>query len=154
MKRRDFIAGTSLLMGAAFVRDSVGAPAGDDESVKQFIRDYYSVYFMGRDKKKYRAMLTDDYLLLENGELMDADADIAAMPAADSDLKRTDNFDFRQVKISRNIAYAVYFLKSQTNDSKNGRRDREWLESAILRRSGSGWKIALLHSTRIEKAAA
>lgn len=119
--------------------------------MKQLVRDCYSEYFVIRDKKKYRELLTDDYLLLENGELIDADADIAAMPAAGSDLKRSDNFDFRSVKINERIAYAVYFLKSQIDDSKNGNRELKWLESAIMRRSGGGWKIALLHSTRIVK---
>ncbi len=49
------------------------------------------------------------------------------------------------------MAYAVYFLKAEITDKANGFRIKEWLESAILRKSGEGWKIALLHSTRIAK---
>jgi hypothetical protein len=34
---------------------------------------------------------------------------------------------------------------------QKGTRNREWLESTILRRTGTGWRMALLHSTRITK---
>lgn len=55
------------------------------------------------------------------------------------------------MKVQGNIAYLVYFLKSEITDKKDGTRNREWLESAILRRSVKGWRMALLHSTRIIK---
>jgi ketosteroid isomerase-like protein len=76
------------------------------------------------------------------------------MPAPQSAYKRTDAFDFRSVKVHGHTAYAVYFLKSEITDKNNGSRNREWLESAILRRSGAGWRIALLHSTKIVKPGA
>jgi ketosteroid isomerase-like protein len=90
-------------------------------------------------------------LLLENGELLDIEGDIALMPSPESGYKRTDAFDFRSVKVHGDTAYAVYFLKSEITDKKNGNRHRQWLESAILRRGGNGWRMALLHSTRIVK---
>lgn len=128
--------------------------AGDnEEAVKQAVKNYYDLYFVKMDKSEYRSILTKDYLLLENGEILDTEGDIAAMPTPESGYKRTDSFDFRLVKIEGDIAYAVYFLKSEITDKANGIRNKEWLESMILRRSGEGWKIALLHSTRIAEPA-
>jgi ketosteroid isomerase-like protein len=72
------------------------------------------------------------------------------MAGRESDYRRTDAFDFRSAKVHGDTAYVVYFLKSEITD-KNETRHREWLESAILRRSGTGWRMALLHSTRIMK---
>jgi ketosteroid isomerase-like protein len=149
MKRREFIAGRGMLLGATCA-PSVWA-ADDSAAVKQIVQDVYSVFYRDRDKKKYRLLLTEDYLLLEKGEILDVEDDIALMPAPGSDYKRTDAFGFRSVKIDGDAAYAVYFLKSEITDKKNGTRNAEWLESAILRRSGSGWRMALLHSTRIVK---
>ncbi|HEV8482044.1 MAG TPA: nuclear transport factor 2 family protein [Blastocatellia bacterium] len=149
MKRREFIAGTGVLIGATCA-PSVSA-ADDAAAVKQAVNDCYSVFYVSLDKQKYRSLLTEDYLLLEHGELLDVEGDIALMPAPDSGYKRTDAFDFRSVKVHGDTAYAVYFLKSKITD-KNGTHNGEWLESAILRRSGTGWRIALLHSTRIVKA--
>jgi Domain of unknown function (DUF4440) len=126
--------------------------AGDNEdAVKQAVKNYYYLYFVKMDTSEYRSILTKDYLLLENGEIFGTEGDIAAMPDKDSGYERTDSFDFRLVKIEGGIAYTVYFLKSKITDKVNGTHNKEWLESAILRRSGEGWKIALLHSTRITK---
>jgi ketosteroid isomerase-like protein len=126
--------------------------AGDDEeAVKQAVKNYYYLYFVKMDKDAYRSILTEDYLILENGELLNAEGDIALMPEPDSGYDRTDTFDFRYVKIEGDIAYAVYFLKAEIKDKTNGTINKEWFESTILRRSGDGWKIALLHSTRITK---
>ena len=123
----------------------------NEEAVKQAIKNYYYLYFVKMDKDAYRSILTDDYQFLENGELFDADGDIAAMPNPDSDYKRTDTFDFRYIKIEGDVAYAVYFLKAEIIEKSKSLIHKEWLESTILRRSGEGWKIALLHSTRITK---
>ncbi len=78
--------------------------AGDnEEAVKQEIKNYYDLYFVKMDKIAYRALLTEDYLLLENGEIIDTESDIAAMPDPDSGYKRTDSFGFRLVKKLREI---------------------------------------------------
>lgn len=146
MKRRDFIAGAGILVAAASVP---GQSAADDEAaLKKAIADVYSAFSKDPDKQKYRSLLTDDYLLLEQGELLDVEGDLALMPGPDSGYKRTDTFDFRSVKVHGDIGYLVYFLKSQIAD-KDGTRNREWLESAIFRKSGTRWLMALLHSTRI-----
>lgn len=151
MERREFLAGTGMLIATAYVP----TVATDDETaVKQAIKDVYSIFSVSLDKQKYRALLTDDYLLLENGELLDIEGDIALMPAPDSGYMRTDSFDFRSIKVHGDTAYVVYFLTSEITDKKNGTRNRRWLESAIFRRMGNGWRMALLHSTRIVKPTA
>jgi len=70
----------------------------NEEAVKQAIKNYYDLYFVKMDKIAYRALLTEDYLLLENGEIIDTEGDIAAMPDPDSGYKSTDSFGFRLVK--------------------------------------------------------
>jgi len=149
MKRRDFIAVSGIVAAVACVPDVFAAD--DATSVKQFIEDWYSTFYIKQDKEKYRAMLTEDYLLLENGEIFDAEGDIALMPRPEDEYKRTDVFDFRSVKIQRDLAYAIYFLKTDINDKAKGKRHVEFLESAILRRNGNHWRVALLHSTRLAK---
>ncbi len=110
MNRRDFLGATGFAVAGACT--SLGASRDEDPAIKRAVEDYYAAY-RGLDKAKYRACLTDDYLLLENGAL---------------------------------LAYAVYFLASEITDQQ-GRRQRRWLESMILRRSSAGWRTALLHST-------
>ena len=149
MERRELIALAGALLVDGCVRR---VPAPDDPSaVKRSVADFYAAY-SGFDKEKYRALLTEDYLLLEDGELLDIDGDIAGMPSPETHPRRKDVFDFRSVKIQGDFAYAAYFLSSDISDDK-GTRTRQWLESAILRRSGRGWRMALLHSTKVSKPA-
>lgn len=101
------------------------------------------------DRDYYRSFMTDDYLLLENGDLLDIEGDMALLGALAQDHVRTDRFDFRYIHVDGDDAYAVYFLESDMNDSKHGPRSRRWLESAIFRRENNQWRAAVLHSTRI-----
>jgi len=124
----------------------------DAASLKSLVEDYYGVYYRERDKQKYRALLTDDYLLLENGEIMTADADIALMPNAEQNYRRTDKFDFRFLKVAGDVAYVVYFLTSDIQERQKPDRHAQWLESIILRRAEGRWRVGILHSTRIADA--
>ena len=120
----------------------------NEEAVREAIRENYAAY-SGFDEVRYRATTTDDYLLLEQGELFDREGDVASMAKPGTGFRRTDHFRFDTVKIIGDFAYAVYTLQSDIYDDTRGARSREWLESAILRREDSRWKMALLHSTRI-----
>ena len=95
--------------------------------------------------------MTEGYLLLEKGEILDAEGDMALMPAPGDDYKRTHAFDFRRVNVQDDTAYVVYVVKSEITNKKKESQNGvwQWLESAILRRSGKRWRIALIHSTQI-----
>jgi ketosteroid isomerase-like protein len=147
MNRRDFIGAAGSVMAGAYALPS--ASQDQAAAIRRAVEGYYAAY-RGLDKAKYRACLTGDYVLLENGELLDADGDLAVMASPGSGYQRTDAFDFRSVKVQADVAYAVYFLTSDIKDQQ-GDRHREWLESMILRRSGAAWRTALLHSTRVTK---
>ncbi|HSQ28567.1 MAG TPA: DUF4440 domain-containing protein [Gemmatimonadaceae bacterium] len=147
MNRRAFVAEGSALLGSAMV---MPAAAPDDEAaVKRLVAEYYDVFYRGRDEHKYRTLLTADYLLLEKGQIMDAASDIASMPAPGNSYRRTDAFAFRSVKVHGDMAYAVYFLTSSISEHGDKAREVKWLESLIARRGASGWRVALLHSTRV-----
>lgn len=121
----------------------------DSAAIRQVIVDAYHAAFVAQDPASYRALLTDDYLLLEHGELLDIAGDLALIPKPDAGYRRTDKFEFHQVRVEGDAAWAVYTLRSDMTDKKNGPRHRDYLESAVLRRVSGQWRIALLHSTKI-----
>lgn len=88
-------------------------------------------------------------MLLEHGERMTVEDDLRMMPKPGS--QRSNVFDFRAVEVVGDVAYAHWFLESRMTDEKGVRSERRWLESGVLRRSKRVWKIALVHSTRIDK---
>ena len=152
MKRREFIGATAM---ATAIAATLSPEAQADDAVPEFKRivvDYYKVYYTDLDRTKYRSMLTDDYVLLENGEIISLEKDISLIPTPQDEYQRKDTFDFRSVKIQKDVAYLVYFLKSDIKDKQDGARQREYLESMILRRDrGRTWRVALLHSTKLSK---
>src|SRR5215467_4604551 len=134
IKRRGFIVTAATVIRATLAPEVLAA---DDVSIlKRIVADYYKVYYLDLDKKKYRSMLTDDYVLLEDGEIMSLEKDVSLMPTPQDDYQRKDSFDFRLVKVQGDLAYLVYVLKSDIKDKKDGARQREYLESMILKRAG------------------
>jgi ketosteroid isomerase-like protein len=137
---------TASLVLAALL--AAPALANDKAAVEAAIRESYAAY-SSFDEARYRSTTTDDFLLLEHGELIDREGDVAMMARPGTGFRRADHFDFDAVRIAGDTAYAVYTLESEIHDDVRGTRDREWLESAILRREEGRWKMALLHSTRV-----
>jgi len=136
-----FLAITTLLMPCV-------AAASDEEAVKKMMVDWYAAFASDTPEAEYRQFLTDEYVLLENGELMGIEGDIAMMKNRAPGFQRKDRFDFKSVTLHGDIAYAVYFLESDIDDDKM-KRQRRWLESTVLRRIDGRWRAALLHSTKI-----
>ncbi len=146
MERRTFLGATACL--AVLPTAARAAKPGQEAEIRQRIIDWYRE-FSGSDRTTYRTFMTDDYLLLEKGELLDIDGDLAMFDSRPADRQRSDAFDFRRIRIDGDQAYAVYFLQSQIHDSKQGAQSPKWLESAVLRRVKGEWRVALLHSSRI-----
>jgi len=154
MERRTFLSAVAAGLAAVPIASHAAAPA-DETAVKQRIIDWYGAFANPRvDRDYYRSFMTRDYLLLENGDLLDLAGDLAMLNGLQPDHQRSDTFDFRQVRIEGDVAYLVYFLNSEMRDSKNGPRSRRYLESAIMRRTNAQWRVAVLHSTKINPPAA
>jgi ketosteroid isomerase-like protein len=158
MERRTFLAAAAA---AATVVPTMSAaapavtPGSDQDAIRKRLIDWYRAFANPRvDRVYYRSFVTDDYLLLENGELLDAAGDEALLDTAAEDQVRSDSFDFRKLRVDGDHGYAVYFLNSELNDPTNGERRLRFLESAVMRRVGGIWRVAVLHSTRIVPTAA
>jgi ketosteroid isomerase-like protein len=153
MNRKEFLTCAGMMAGSALLPAGLRAATADEaEGIREFVRAVYRAYSVTRDPVAYRALLADGYLLLEHGEIMTAEQDVAAMPKPGSDYQRSDSFEFHQVKTSGDVAWAVYTLRSDMQDAAKGARHRDYLENIILRRTGNSWQVALLHSTRLEPA--
>ena len=153
MKRKEFIKASALLIGAAALPGNAHAAEDNAVVLQQIVADYYRLYFVDVDQDKYRALLDDDYLLLEGGEIQDIEKDISFMPKPEDEYHREDAFTFKSLKVHGDTAYIVYILNSDIRTKKEGAKKLAWLESMIFRRgSGDRWRIALLHSTKSTKA--
>ena len=120
----------------------------DSSKIVQLLKEDYKT-LASWDIEKHKDFCTDDYILIENGEIwnMEKEAD-NYKKNVHRVLGRKDYFDFNFVRIFGNTAYTVYYLKSDiTEDGKL--ITKHWNESVIFRKVHGKWKIALIHSTPI-----
>jgi len=67
-----------------------------------------------------------------------------------ADFKRTNQFEFVSTTIKGKSAWVTYYLQSTI--TRNGKEEQiKWMETVILVKEKSAWKIDVLHSTRLIK---
>jgi hypothetical protein len=100
------------------------------------------------DIKTHRANCTDDYLLIEDGEIWNMEKEAAYYKQNEKRvIEREDHFDLNYMKILDNTAYVVYNLRSEITEN-NKLSQKNWNESVIFRKVDGQWRIALIHSTK------
>ncbi len=101
--------------------------------------------------ERHRFNCTPNYLLIENGEVltMVQEKDWYDKRKGKK-IERSDNFDFRYIRVDGNTAHTVYNLKSIiTEDGQT--KNKIWNESVVLKKMNGQWKIELIHSTPAPK---
>jgi hypothetical protein len=140
----------TLLILTLFLSTTILAQEKKDslEIVQLLKEDYHTLQTF--DFNKHKGYCADNYLLIENGEIMNMEDEAAFYKKnAHKVFDRKDDFDFKYINIFENVAYSVYKLKSDYDDNGN-LTQMNWSESAILRKIDVVWKIELIHSTPIE----
>jgi ketosteroid isomerase-like protein len=93
---------------------------------------------------------TTDFHLLEDGQVWNMDTLLnKVIQGKNPNVKRTNSFEFIKTEQKGKTAWVSY---NNTAEFKNGERRRvvRWLESAVLKKAKGGWKIQMLHSTRLK----
>ncbi|PKG80911.1 nuclear transport factor 2 family protein [Colwellia sp. 75C3] len=100
------------------------------------------------DHSRLRSLATEDFQLLEVGDIWDIDKLVSVIQPSDE--KRLNYFNLITTKVNGDIAWVSYW-----NQAKFVKGDESfkmaWLESAVLVKENSKWRIQMLHSTRIKK---
>jgi len=96
---------------------------------------------------------TPDFLLLEQGEVWDMDfinSYLKDRSQSSNSVTRTNRFEFIKTEVFGDRALVAYH--NWATFTKEGTITREvyWLESATAIRTSDGWRLELLHSTRVE----
>jgi VCBS repeat-containing protein len=111
-------------------------------------RDYRA--FASLDSEAHKANCTTDYILIENGEVWNMDRERMYMRSLKEKAVRKDQFSQITIKADGSFAYAVYQLQSAIT-RKNQTKNYQWTESVVLKKTDAGWKIALIHSTKVKE---
>jgi ketosteroid isomerase-like protein len=106
-----------------------------------------------RDSISLKRYCADDIALYEYGQAWNIDTLInkAIRLNTSADFKRTNTLDFITTTVNKDIAWATYHLNSEiTKDAKQV--SIQWLETVVLVKEKTGWKIKVLHSSLIKRS--
>jgi ketosteroid isomerase-like protein len=103
------------------------------------------------DSASIAAHVTKDFLLLEDGQVWNTDSLFRVLkPMKNQDFTRTNEFRFVSQQLTGNISWIAYYNTAHI-EFNGQKRDINWLESAVLEKENSTWKVKMLHSTMLRK---
>ncbi|SDL70476.1 protein of unknown function [Salinimicrobium catena] len=149
--KRSFQILVLFLTTVALGQDTVSSK---EEQIKDLISNSFQEIFSDLDARALDVYCTEDFLLLETGEVWDMEKMRNYLRSAgkqDTEVKRINSFDFIEVKISGNMAWVAYFNKAEFRKDGEVMKEMNWVESATALLTEEGWKLQLLHSTVAKK---
>lgn len=118
---------------------------------KNLIQGAFDDLWAGVDSTKISDYHTDDFIILEHGEIWDNDRIKTYMQgqlAKPDRAKRTNRMEYISIdKYGESIQIAYYnFAEFTRADTLVGKA--RWLESALAVATKDGWRLKMMHSTR------
>ncbi len=121
-----------------------------EEQIKDLITDAFQKIFSDLDPQALDTYCTEDFLLLETGEVWDMEKMrdyLRKSQEQKSSVKRMNSFDFIKINIEGKTAWVAYYNKAEFKAGDKVVKEMNWLESAAAVLTEEGWKLQLLHST-------
>ena len=125
-----------------------------EDQIKELISNSFQKIFSDLDPQSLDTYCTQDFLLLETGEVWDMNKMRNYLDRASkqkSKVIRFNSFDFIEIKIEGKMAWVAYHNKAEFKSGEEVVRELNWLESATAILTEEGWKLQLLHSTIAEE---
>ena len=139
-----------ILLITLFFAFQMHAQNSDEQQLKDLIKNSFDDIFSQEGNGELEKYYTSDFLLLEVGEVWDMDRIKRELSNYDlQGRKRINEFEFIQVKISANTGWVAYHNKATFEKDEEVVGEVRWLESATAVKTEEGWKLDMLHSTRI-----
>lgn len=149
MKRLNFII---LMMFFKTISFGQVSNETDKTRIKNLIIESFDEIWSKLDAKNIDKYYTKDFLLLENGEVWNNDSIKNYLDNAmlrKPNLKRMNSIEVIEIKIANKMAWIAYQNYATFSSDNKIIRKAHWLESATAILTENGWKLEMLHSTRI-----
>lgn len=124
----------------------------DKSQIKNLVVDSFDHIWSELNSENIDKYYTKDFLLLENGEVWNNDSITHYLDNAilrKPNPKRVNTIEIIEIKISNNMAWIAYHNHAIFSIDNTIVRKAHWLESATAILTEDGWKLEMLHSTRI-----
>ncbi|WP_396195046.1 DUF4440 domain-containing protein [Flavobacterium sp.] len=145
----------TIILGLCFTAISFGQSAlkPEESQLKALIIKSFDEIWSELNSKNINKFYTKDFLLLENGEVWNNDTIAQYLDKAI--LKkpmptRVNTIEIIDVKVSNGTAWIAYKNQAEFTVDNKIIRKAYWLESATAILTENGWKLDMLHSTRVK----
>jgi len=126
----------------------------DKSDLKELIIKSFDEIWAELNSKNIDKYYTNDFLLLENGEVWNNDSianyldnAIIKKPIPN----RVNSIEFIEIKVTKGMAWIAYKNEAIFSIDNKIVRKAYWLESATAILTENGWKLEMLHSTVTKK---
>jgi hypothetical protein len=121
--------------------------------VEKLIVESFDEIWSELNSKNIEKYYTEEFLLLENGEVWNNDSIASYLDNAILKKpipKRENTIQIIEIKIINEMAWVAYQNNAIFSIDDKIIRKAQWLESATAILTGNGWKLEMLHSTRMK----
>ena len=125
----------------------------DKASIKNLVLESFNDIWSTLNSKNIDKYYTKDFLLLENGEVWNNDSIANYLDNAilrKPNPKRMNTIEIIEIKVANKMAWVAYQNYATFSTDNKIIRKAHWLESATAILTENGWKLEMLHSTRIK----
>ena len=143
----------TLILMICFTTISFGQSSikTDESHLKELIIESFDEIWSKLNSKNIAKYYTENFLLLENGEVWNNDSvstylDNAALKKPIPN--RVNYIEFIEVKVVNGMAWVAYKNQAVFTLENKIIRKAQWLESTTAILTQNGWKLEMLHSTR------
>lgn len=143
-----------LILFAFLFSTTAFSQSSDQLQIEQLIQNSFDEIFSNYEVDKLIDFYTEDFLLLEQGEVWDMAIIRDYLTKAKSNLNpptRTNRFEFIKTDVEGDRAWVAYHNYATISRDGQVLREIYWLESATAIRTTYGWRLDMLHSTRVDQ---
>ena len=122
----------------------------ETEIAKQLIQGAFDDLWAGLDSTKILDYHTEDFIILENGEIWDNNRIKKFMRdqlARENRAKRINIMDYVSIEKYGPSIQIAYHNKAEFLMEDSMVNEGSWLESALAVKTKQGWKLKMMHST-------
>jgi len=126
----------------------------DKTRIKNLVLESFDEIWSELNSKNIDKYYTKDFVLLENGEVWNNDSIANYLDNAilrKPNPSRTNTIEIIEIKVANRMAWVAYQNYATFSIDNKIIRKVQWLESATAVLTEDGWKLEMLHSTRIKK---
>jgi ketosteroid isomerase-like protein len=145
---------TFILLFVSYVSFAQNEKEDDILSLKKLVEESFQDLFTDLKSEKIADYYTDDFLLIENGEIWNNDSVrnyLAKARLRNPKPTRGNKFDFFKMEIMDDVAWVSYHNYATFTTENSPPRIIHWMETVIAIRTEKGWRIKLLHNSPGEK---